>query len=522
MAKSKLVKANSVPFRSSGTWEKLLKNDKWKAIKSKRLLVTGQAAPATVEAIQPPVRSWWPAPMPVNPKIAMPAKLKVKIITKNFLMVPVYHYRLKNGNNLIHCAIIIYMKLRAALFFIALLALLPPAAAAQTTPPPVNTTIVIEVFKREDCGHCQDFFAFITDLQTKRDDFTVQAYDIYTDEGRKFFDEVTDKLKMTKATPIIYIGQSIIAGFDSPATTGQRIIALLDQTQGQPQPSLREILDDPEWQASLNPAPNQAGACDDTGCATRRISGPDTIVRIPFTDKTVNVSQYSLPALSFILGLIDGFNPCAMWVLVMFLAALVAINNRRKMLQVIGLFLLAETIMYYAILSAWLYAWDFIGLDRIVTPLVGLLAVGAGLYFLREYWRGDDTCKVTSHEQRARLSERIKNFASKPLTILSALGIIGVAFSVNIFEFACSIGIPQTFTKILDLNNLSWLGKQGYNFIYIIGYMIDDFVVFGLALYSFEKIGLTHKYTRASHLIGGILMLALGLIMLLRPGWLVA
>ncbi len=409
------------------------------------------------------------------------------------------------------------MKLRATLFFIALLAGSPLPVTAQSPPSPADPKTVIEVFERDDCGHCQDFFAFITDLETKRNDFIVQSYDIYTDEGRAFFDEVTDKLKMAKATPIIYVAQSMIQGFDSPATTGERIIALLDEAAGQGQVPLREIINNAEWLKQFDPDQNKNSGCSDSGCGTRRIGEPDTLVTIPFINKTINVSLYSLPVLSFILGLIDGFNPCAMWVLVMFLAALAAINNRRKMLQVIGLFLLAETIMYYLILSAWLYAWDFIGLDRIVTPLVGLLAAGAGLYFLREYWRGDATCKVTNLEDRARLSDKIKNFASKPLTILSALGIIGIAFSVNIFEFACSIGIPQTFTKILDLNNLSWLAKQGYNFIYIIGYMIDDLIVFGLALYSFEKIGLTHKYSRASHLLGGILMLALGLIMLLRP-----
>ncbi|MBI2050388.1 MAG: hypothetical protein HYT31_01105 [Parcubacteria group bacterium] len=92
---------------------------------------------------------------------------------------------------------------------------------------------------------------------------------------------------------------------------------------------------------------------------------------------------------------------------------------------------------------------------------------------------------------------------------------------MNIFEFACSIGIPQTFTKILDLANLSWAAKQLYNAIYILGYMLDDFIVFGIALYSFEKIGVTQKYSRISHLIGGLLMAALGLILLLKPSLLV-
>ena len=103
------------------------------------------------------------------------------------------------------------------------------------------------------------------------------------------------------------------------------------------------------------------------------------------------------------------------------------------------------------------------------------------------------------------------------MTIVTILGIFGLAFSVNIFEFACSIGIPQTFTKILDLNITNWAMKQAYTFIYIFGYMIDDFVVFGIALYSFDKIGITAKYATYAHLIGGILMVVLGFVMLFAP-----
>jgi hypothetical protein len=40
-------------------------------------------------------------------------------------------------------------------------------------------------------------------------------------------------------------------------------------------------------------------------------------------------ADYSLPALAVILGLVDGFNPCAMWVLV-YLISLVAILRDRK------------------------------------------------------------------------------------------------------------------------------------------------------------------------------------------------
>jgi hypothetical protein len=85
------------------------------------------------------------------------------------------------------------------------------------------------------------------------------------------------------------------------------------------------------------------------------------------------------------------------------------------------------------------------------------------------------------------------------------------------FEFACSIGIPQAFTKILELQTFGWGTRQWYMFLYILMYMVDDLIVFGIALYSINKIGVVHKYSKWTTLLGGILMLLLGAIMLLKP-----
>ena len=264
-----------------------------------------------------------------------------------------------------------------------------------------------------------------------------------------------------------------------------------------------------------------------TGTSKCSISGEtpqkELIVNIPFINKTVDLSKYSLPLVSFILGSIDGVNPCAMWVLVLFLTALVAVGNRTKMIQVAGLFLLAEAIMYYMILNVWLYTWDFVGLDKIITPTVGIVGIIGGIFFIRSFVvNGDElACEVTDFEKKAKISTRIQDIAKKPFNIITALAIIGLALSVNVIEFACSIGIPQTFTKILQMNDVNFITRQFYNFLYIIGYMLDDMLVFGLALFSVNKLHLTSRYAKWANLFGGILMVLLGLMLIFKPTWLI-
>jgi len=140
-----------------------------------------------------------------------------------------------------------------------------------------------------------------------------------------------------------------------------------------------------------------------------------------------------------------------------------------------------------------------------------------GIFFLYEWKKSDGTCKITSNKKKSKTTHKIRRLVNAELTIMTFLGLIGLALSVNIIEFACSIGIPQAFTKIIDLNQMSFWKHQWYMFLYILFYMIDDILVFGIAVFSMEKIGLTTKYAKMSNLIGGILMIVLGMILIFSP-----
>ncbi|MDP3957806.1 MAG: glutaredoxin [bacterium] len=384
---------------------------------------------------------------------------------------------------------------------------------------PVDTNgekVLVEFFERQDCAHCQAEEAYLRELVARRGDVEVRAIDIDTASGKELFNQFTEAQKLSKATPITVIGMAVLQGFDSKETTGERVESLVDANKGKPRIGVAGLLAGEVGEIEAA----RGAVCDSTtGICTMPPPEP-LFVTIPFTGKTIDAAQYSLPALSGILGLVDGFNPCAMWVLVTFLIVLVQMGSRRRMWVVAGLFIVAETLMYYLILNVWFTAWDFVGLDRFVTPIVGAVAVGGGLFFLYEWYTSDGTCKVVNLEGRAKISGRIKKLASEPFTWLTAFGVIALAFSVNVIEFACSIGIPQAFTKIIEMNNLNFWQTQGYMLDYIFFYMIDDFLVFGLALWGFEKIHLTQVYARWSNLIGGVLMLILGYLLIFHPAML--
>ena len=379
--------------------------------------------------------------------------------------------------------------------------------------------VPVDVFVRTGCGHCADEEDFFEELAGRRDDYIVNFHNIDNPEHYEHWQQLTEMDNLTKMTPITLVGNKIIMGFGEAETTGRIIEDAITKSKGKKTLTFAEYI---EAGGMQNVEKLTAPGCfEETNICTDEGEDEPILQKIPFIG-VVDLKDYSLGGMSLVLGFIDGFNPCAMWVLVTFLIVLIQAGSRRKMWVIAGIFIFAEAVMYYLILNVWYTSWDFVGMDRVITPIVGAIAVGGGLYFLNQFRKDDGTCKVTDAESKSRTVKKINKIVAAELTVVGILGILGLAFSVNIIEFACSIGIPQAFTKVLDINNLGFFERQFYMLLYIIMYMVDDLIVFGVALYSFEKIGLTtQKYVRWSHLFGGILMILLGLLLVFRAELLV-
>ncbi len=377
------------------------------------------------------------------------------------------------------------------------------------------------VFLRDGCGACHKEQEFLKNNEVIKNDFEVTFLNIGEKENKEKWQEIVESYSLSKVTPITLIGTDVLVGF-SEKVTGKKILGHVGNHE-------QYGLDFYLYENGVNAGnKNSEYSCNLDSASTCSVNKDPNIsqehffMKLPFFGQ-INVKETSLFAISAILGFVDGFNPCAMWVLLTFLIILSQIGDKKKMVYLVSLFILAEAIMYFFILNVWYQTWDFIALDMWVTPLVGLLAVAAGIYFLRKWYKskGELTCDVTSFEHQQKTTKKIQDVVAKPITIITTLAVLGIAFSVNIIEFACSVGIAQSFTKILEINDLTFVGRQFYIFIYTLFYMVDDFLIFGLAIFGFEKFHTVGaKYSKLSTLIGGILMLVLGALLIFKPEWL--
>ncbi len=228
----------------------------------------------------------------------------------------------------------------------------------------------------------------------------------------------------------------------------------------------------------------------------------------------------SVSILALLLGLIDGFNPCAMWVLIYLISLVSELKDRRKMWLIVGTFLFASGVIYFIILYLYLFSWDYIsyiGYSNYVIIGTAILAIGCGMYFIIDYIKskGKVECNVGDFNSRRKTMSKIKDIVNSPLTIPTFFGIVILAFSVNLFEFVCSIGIPQAFTGILQVQDFGSLGNFFMILLYILTFLADDILIFYLSLKAIES-PVFEKYSSTSKIAGGLLMLVIGLIILLQ------
>ncbi len=247
-------------------------------------------------------------------------------------------------------------------------------------------------------------------------------------------------------------------------------------------------------------------------------------IKIPFLGR-IDISKMSLPALTVTLGALDGLNPCAMWILLFLIALLINTRSRKRMWLVGGTFIAVSGVVYYLILTAWLNLFLAISYVNLTRTLIGVFALGVGVWQIKNFITyHPGICKVlgisSRMEEKLRLKERAEKIVTSPLTLGMIGGLIILALGVNLIEFFCSAGLPAIYTRVLTFSQLSTLSYYLYLFLYTFVFMLDDLIIFSLAVITLSRIGFTEKYNYWATLIGGLLILILGILLIFKPEFL--
>jgi glutaredoxin len=387
----------------------------------------------------------------------------------------------------------------------------------QGVPPPSAAKVDVYLFWTATCPHCVSARRYLERVVPSIGGARLRSYALDGD-GRTeaAFILLSKRFKNDPpGVPLIIVGDEAFVGYRDDATTGAEIerstrACLAAPCNDAVRPLLVQV-------GVLETAPE--GMSDVAAPQIRRPELPATIL-IPGIG-TIDTRTLSLPMLTIVLGAVDGFNPCAMWVLVFLIGLLVGLKDRVRMWSYGAAFLLTSGAVYFVFMAAWLNLFLFLGSLAWIRAAVGVFALGAGAYYLREFARNPDAvCPVTTPGERQRVMDRLRSAVSERSFVMAILGIMVLAVAVNMIELLCSAGIPAVYTQVLALSELTPFGFYAHLALYIAVFMLDDVVIFVAAMLTLQVTGLAVSYSRWSHLIGGGVLLGVGLLLLFRPEWL--
>ncbi|EMI53246.1 glutaredoxin family protein [Rhodopirellula sallentina] len=443
--------------------------------------------------------------------------------------------------------------------------------------PAVEALFTADVYTRSTCPRCGEAKIFLKSLQKRWPAVRFRIHEITGDESARLrWEALCRGSGSAPGLPLIDFGRSVIIGYQGDQVTGRQIEDLIrkkariENLRRIPAPAKEdlgglpllgvcptlfgvgflqdagatkvpeqvseqqtrdeqviggEVLSEEEFDFDLDDLalPEEASASE-TGEAglEEPVENAAEIesIEVPVFGE-LRVRDLGMPLFSFLVGLVDGFNPCAMWVLVFLLSVLVNIKDRRKIILIAGTFVLVSGIAYYAFMAAWLSLFLFIGIARPVQIALGALAIFIGVINVKDFFAFKKGISLSIPEsQKPGLYRRVRKIVEAKYLTAAVSGAVALAVIVNMVELLCTAGLPALYTQVLTLQELPAWQNHLYLLIYILAYMLDDLVLLSIVVITLSHRKLQEREGRWLKLLSGVVILALGLCMLFRPEWL--
>ncbi|MFW6111855.1 MAG: thioredoxin [Candidatus Bipolaricaulota bacterium] len=382
----------------------------------------------------------------------------------------------------------------AFLIIIVLLALFPPSASA------ASDEIVIYFFKMKGCPHCADEEPFLEELQQKYPSLVVKDKEIRSDkDNEELLKEMIKEYGQERVlVPATFIGEDVWVGFSE---------RIGDQ--------IEEKVKYCTENHCVNPMVKLKGEGAVTETPTRN---REETINLPFVG-TVNLSSMPAFTSTALIALVDGFNPCSLWILTFLLGLLIYTKSRKKII-IVGLTFLVVTATAYGLFILGLFsAFQYIGQLLWIRILVAIIAFSFGLINVKDYFWFQEGISFTIPERvKPKIADKFRNLTQKSRSLPALVGATFLmALGITLAELPCTAGFPVVWTGILNTQGVSGSTFAILFALYMVIYLLDELLVFGTVSITLQSSKLQEEHGRVLKLVGGSLMLTLGVTFLFAP-----
>lgn len=354
----------------------------------------------------------------------------------------------------------------------------PISASAATDEPVIEENILYYFW-----GHCpicsrpEEHVGLFTDYPVE-----VRIYEVFYDEvGRNKYDQVREELNITTlGFPTLVYNNHYWLGFSE--TVQDEIIAAIE--------------------SSLD-----LGEADRAG----------NIIDLPLIGK-VDLQTAPIILTTVLIAFLDGFNPCSLFVLTFLLAIIIHSASRKKIFLIGFTFLVVTSAVYglfiLGILNIMVFAARLFWIRNIIAALV----IVVGLLGIKDFLVAQDGPTFSIPEKhKSKFYKQVRKifYTDSVLPMIGATAVMGLG--IALVELPCTAGFPFIWSTIVSGLDLSTNYFVLLFAIYMFIYLLDEIVIFMVAVIKMRSAKMTEEQGRTLKLVAGTLMLVLGLILLFRP-----
>jgi hypothetical protein len=232
----------------------------------------------------------------------------------------------------------------------------------------------------------------------------------------------------------------------------------------------------------------------------------------------ISTEDTPLVALTAMIALVDGFNPCSLWVLT-FLLGLVVHSGSRKKTAAVGLtFLTVTSIGYGAFVYGLINVFSYVSHLMWIKVAVAAVALVFGAVNVKDFFYWNRGLSFTIPDRfKPKIARELSETVRKDSLAMTLFGTAVIAAGIVLVELPCTAGFPLIYSNILAERGV----QTGFALVllglYMLIYLLDELAVFLGITYTMEKTRFEEKHGRYLKLLGGMIMIALAATLLIKP-----
>jgi cytochrome c biogenesis protein CcdA/thiol-disulfide isomerase/thioredoxin len=405
----------------------------------------------------------------------------------------------------------------------------------------------IYFFWGDGCPACAQAKPIVQALADRYPQVELESFEVYyVEENQVLFREIAAAHGIEpRYVPTIFIGDQHWEGFAGPTRgeieaaveacvergcpdLGAAIVASpgQDETTAEPTPAPTST-EDPdavtgavEDETATEPAPAPtatAVAAVDAPAAVEETPAEVGLLTLPLLG-TIDLGRQSLWVSTAIISFVDGFNPCSLWVLSILISLTLRTGSRKKVFLTGFVFLLVTSLIYVLFIAGLFTMFTFIGFLGWIQVVVAVLALFfAGANIKDYFWYKKGISFTIADEKKPGIYKRMRKvlYADSLWAMLTATVVMSAG--IALVELPCTAGFPVLWTNLLTAQGVNQSAFVLLLGLYMLIYLIDELVVFVIAVFTLKSNKLEEKHGRVLKLIGGMLMLMLATVMLIDP-----